>query len=255
MFDERTIQELNYYVYALIDPENNEPFYIGKGKGNRVFQHVNGTLENPDTSNEKYDRIRQIQELGNEVKHLILRHGISSEKLAYEIEATVIDFLSYLEYDIKNIVGGHKSTEKGLMTTDEIIRLYNAEKLDSINNDCIIININKTYQRGGGQNSIYEATKATWGIDKRKLMDKNGNKKIKYVLSEYHGLIVEVFEVEEWTQKNRGYNPGAKKYGQQRSGWEFTGKIANDDIRNLYLNKSTAHHKKKGASNSIRFNL
>ena len=30
-----------FYVYELIDPRTNSVFYIGKGKGKRVFQHLN----------------------------------------------------------------------------------------------------------------------------------------------------------------------------------------------------------------------
>lgn len=37
MFDEKTIQHLKYYVYMLIDPADNKPFYIGKGVQNRVI--------------------------------------------------------------------------------------------------------------------------------------------------------------------------------------------------------------------------
>jgi len=29
-----------FYVYELIDPRNNKPFYIGKGRGNRMYSHV-----------------------------------------------------------------------------------------------------------------------------------------------------------------------------------------------------------------------
>ena len=32
---------LGIYVYRLIDPRNGQTFYVGKGKGNRVFQHMN----------------------------------------------------------------------------------------------------------------------------------------------------------------------------------------------------------------------
>ena len=31
MFDEKTRQELKFYVYMLLDSNNNEPFYVGKG--------------------------------------------------------------------------------------------------------------------------------------------------------------------------------------------------------------------------------
>jgi hypothetical protein len=55
-----------------------------------------------------------------------------SEKIAFEIEASSIDTFDYLKTAITNIVGSQKSIEKGLMTSDEIKRLYNAEKLDTI---------------------------------------------------------------------------------------------------------------------------
>ena len=32
--------ELKTYVYRLIDPRNGETFYVGKGRGNRVFAHI-----------------------------------------------------------------------------------------------------------------------------------------------------------------------------------------------------------------------
>jgi len=39
-FSQKSIEKLKYYVYALKDPSNSEVFYIGKGKDNRIFDHV-----------------------------------------------------------------------------------------------------------------------------------------------------------------------------------------------------------------------
>lgn len=247
MFDEKTKQNLKYYVYFLINPDTKLPFYIGKGKDNRVFNHMNCALDSA-TSNDKYDQIREILNKNKKLEHIIVRHGLS-EKMAFEIEASLIDTFDFIKTGITNVVGGQKSIEKGLMTSDEIKRLYNAEKLIEIENNCIIININKKYERGSGENAIYEATKETWTIDRRRL---NG---LNYVLSEYRGLIVEVFEVEEWYEKERGYLPNSKKFGQTKIGFGFIGRVAENSIRNKYVNKSIAHIKKRGAASAIRYSL
>jgi len=254
MFDEKTQQKLKSYVYMLLDPKDNKPFYIGKGKSNnRVFDHMNCALTDLDTSTLKYDKIREIKERGQEVKHIIVRHGLS-DKDAFEIEASLIDTLHYCGLLLSNIQGGHNSVEKGLMTSEEIIRLYNAQPLDKMGKDCMLININKTYVRGNGTNPIYQATKEIWLISKWRLPQ------IKYVLSEFRGLIVEVFEVKDWYAKQRTKNKTIDKEKNIKiqievTGYGFNGVVAPDEIRNLYINKSVAHLKKRGAAQVIRYNL
>ena len=79
-----TIEKLGYYVYLLIDPRDNKVFYVGKGKGNRINQHLLGALDDKTNETEKIKKIREIQNTGLEVKHSVLRHELT-EKEAFEV--------------------------------------------------------------------------------------------------------------------------------------------------------------------------
>ena len=48
MFTPEVIEQLQYYVYRLIDPRNGQTFYVGKGKGNRLYAHINDALKSFD---------------------------------------------------------------------------------------------------------------------------------------------------------------------------------------------------------------
>ena len=83
-------KHLKWYVYRLIDPRNGETFYVGKGKGDRVFEHANGVLSptsKEDADDVKSQRIKNIDAAGLEVAHVIHRHNIENQKVALQIEA------------------------------------------------------------------------------------------------------------------------------------------------------------------------
>lgn len=238
MFEPSVAEKIEAYVYALIDPRTNLPFYIGKGRNNRVFSHVSCELENPNAS-DKYDTIREIRASGEEVRHLIIRHGMS-DQAALDVESSLIDFCTIINQPITNIVLGHGASTFGAMTADEVIRKYKAEPLSQIEEGFVLININKTYKRAKGQKSYYEATKESWAIDKSKTAS------LSYALSEYKGFIVEVFKINEWYPvETQGKN------GKPRTRWGFDGEVAENEVRNRYLNKSVL--KAAGASNPIRY--
>ena len=238
MFDEITEQKLKYYVYALVNPKTNKPFYIGKGNGNRVFMHKEDAIKG-DSKTLKLDIIREIKNEGLEVNHLIIRHGLT-EKESFEIEASLIDFGNKFGFSFSNIVQGQHSEERGLMTSDEIIRLYNAKPLEKIDDPVILININKRYKRNSGSKEIYNATKESWKVSESRI------KNIKYALSEFEGIIIEVYKINEWYKVEKE---------RKSVRWGFNGEIAEDIIRNKYINKSIAHTKKRGAANPIRYKI
>ena len=141
-FSNSVSERIGYYVYILKDPRNDSIFYVGKGKGNRVFQHVRCALEN-ETENDKYNLIREIHKDSKEVEHFILRHGLE-EKLSYEIESTIIDLLGI--ENLTNSAKGHDTWERGLKTVDEVFQHYDAKAVTFVE-PCIIININRLFTR------------------------------------------------------------------------------------------------------------
>ena len=84
---EEIAETLKSYVYVYIDPRNKEPFYIGKGKGNRLFSHLD---DQSDT--EKVARIVEIRQNGKEPQIDILRYGLTDSEAAM-VEAAAIDLI------------------------------------------------------------------------------------------------------------------------------------------------------------------
>lgn len=248
MFSEKICQELKSYVYLLINPESQEPFYVWKWTNNRVFEHVECSLKDWEIKNNKYDEIRKITRRWKKVEYIIVRHWLTSQ-VAEEIEATLIDIFNYFKkfnnFNLWNIQWGVHSLENWLMTLEEIQNKYDAKPLNEIWEDCVIININRNYIRGSSQNSIFNATKWIWRIWK------NRTESLNYVLSEYRWLIVEVFEVEKWYPEERWYNIWSKKYGEKYVWYSFTGQIAKEKIRDKYIWKSVIHLKKRGFAGTL----
>ena len=226
-FSNAVCERIGYYVYILKDPRNDTIFYVGKGKGNRLFQHVQCALENA-TDSDKYNLIREIHKDGKEVEHFILRHGLE-EKLSLEIESTIIDLLGI--ENLTNSVKGHDTWERGLKTVDEVFQHYDAKAV-TFDEPCIIININRLYTRGISAQKLYDSTRASWIVGTKR-------DRAKFAIASYRGLVREVYEIEKW-------QPNGDR-------WEFIGKVAKDEIRDKYLNQSLENYIKKGGQNPIRY--
>ena len=65
-FPANIVQELNYYVYIYSDRDTLEPFYIGKGKGNRCFNHLF-----QEGGSDKIKKIQELKEQGKTPKSLL----------------------------------------------------------------------------------------------------------------------------------------------------------------------------------------
>lgn len=185
-FPPEVIEEIKYYVYRLIDPRNGETFYVGKGKGNRVFNHMKDALaaDESDEVSDKLQTIREIHNAGLNVIHVIHRHGMD-EQMSFEVEASLIDAYP----GVTNIMGGTGSNDYGPMNAKEIMDKYAAEEA-VFEHKCLMITINRTASERG----IYDATRYAWKISKKKVEE------VEYVLSVIQGMILGVYKPTEWKE-------------------------------------------------------
>ena len=75
-----------YYIYEYIDPRNSLPFYVGKGKNKRKFNHIKNAKE---SKHENPDKFKIIQDILMQGLFPIIREvesNILDETTAYERE-------------------------------------------------------------------------------------------------------------------------------------------------------------------------
>lgn len=236
-FPPEVIEKLKTYVYRLIDPRDGETFYIGKGKGNRVFAHSRGEQDiEGDALDNKMQRIRQIRLAGFEVAHVIHRHGMD-DTTAYEVESALMDAYPGLT----NEAGGVGSSEFGAMHALEIIREYAAEPAVFLHN-AILISINRSAL---AESSLYEATRWAWKISPAKA------RAFELVLATVQGVIKGAFVASQWVEATAENFPGRHSFPGR---YGFIGHDAPDEVRRLYVGKRVPDEfRKRGAANPIKY--
>ena len=93
---------IGFYVYKLIDPRTNLPYYVGKGKGKRAFFHLKEAISTSKTS-EKLIRIRDILSEGYQYVVEVVEDGLD-ETTACEREIDLIRHFGRLNYDDHGIL-------------------------------------------------------------------------------------------------------------------------------------------------------
>jgi hypothetical protein len=234
VFDEAAIKGLQAYVYALVDPRNNKIFYVGKGSGNRVFEHVRNAIANyrDDEVDEngmslKVKTIRQIIAKGQEVRMYILKHGMT-EGEAFMVESVLIDLLTYPDFQDKialtNVVAGHHQNESGIKSVDEVKAYYSKpidDVLNSTTDKLLIVKLNLTFT--DNHRTIYEKARGSW------LLAEQNAKKADYVLAVYNGVVRAVFKPKSWHHE--------QSVKGKRLRWTFDGEEVKDSPY-LYTNVS-----------------
>ena len=195
-FSELTLQRINangeYYVYGLIDPRNDKLFYIGKGTGDRVFQHVVESGKNPTSEKLKLQTIKNIEDFGREVQHILINWGLTEDE-AFASEASLINLMNFLPNNaLTNIVAGHHT--HACLTVEEIERQYGAKPLnpEDLAHKLLVIKVNKSYNCHMSSHEIYDIVRGVWSANI------NRAKQADYVLGVYNNLIVGCYKPDFW---------------------------------------------------------
>jgi hypothetical protein len=240
-FSPRTIKILGSYVYIYSDPDTGKPFYVGKGKSNRVFDHLKDDSDTP-----KVAKIQEIFHRGKTPCMEILAYGLD-EETALKVEAAAIDLIG-IEH-LTNEIRGFESRKYGRIQVEEIEAKYSSDVLreEDIDDKIMMIRINDTYSDSLSPLELYEMTRGFWRVDV------NHAEQADYVLAVYQGVVREVYKIAGWFPGGTTFTQRLEDEDWVQGRYEFVGKIAEAPIRQKYRFKSVAHFFPKGCQTPIRY--
>lgn len=201
-FDVNVAKLLGEYVYALRDPRDNKVFYVGKGYGNRIFQHfdeADSALKANGSWSAKLRRIVEIWEADENVDWFIIRRELSAQISAFDVEAAIIDAIEISQNgSLLNKIGGTGGNTRGILTADDCAALatpqVNPTKCHSI---VFLFPINRAVTQN---NTIYNSTRSWWAVSKI-LRSKTDAVAVGIA----NGLSQGVFSINGWTKAPTGY--------------------------------------------------
>lgn len=208
-------ERLGVYVYALRDPRDRSIFYVGKGKGDRVYSHVWVAMgetsrvedgieqEAPAVRSAKIDRIRSIYSAGQQVEHFILRRNITptktSDELAFQFEQVLIAAFRLAEPDLDNptltnIQGGHTSGDFVVEPIEETIKQFAAKPAGELEKPYVVLVSTNPALKTESDSQIYARLRGWWhAIHVSKLENVP-------VFVVHAGLVRAVFLAKRWKQ-------------------------------------------------------
>ena len=233
---------LGFYVYAYVDPRDESIRYVGKGKGARAIAHLTDTSDS-----EKVRWLAGLAELGLEPRIDILARHLS-ESQALRVERTIIDAIGIGPHRLTNKVRGH-GVKHGRESILEIALRLEPEPLVP-HHSLLLVRLNKHYRAGLSPHQLYDLARGVWKVGPRR-------DDVEVVLALAHGLVRGVFIPEYWAPA------GTTEYVHEprddvdnatfSNRWEFVGRIADQDLQQLYYGRDASHVFRRGNANSFGY--
>lgn len=229
-------RKLGYYVYAYVNPLDNRIFYVGKGKGQRVFSHLTARTEAKKTQ-----VLREIRAAGKQSRLDILAHRLPTSEAALQVEAAVIDALRLSS--LSNEIRGWRSSRFGRVPLHQLIAQYRRRPV-RIKERGVLIRITDLYRPQMAPHELYDATRASWKFGpKRNLAN--------YAFAVFEGIVREVYEVRQWLPAGSTFNSRDPRGVRSPDRWEFVGRVASETLRRRYIDRDVSSYFKPGARNPV----
>lgn len=242
-------ERLGYYVYLLIDPRDGRVFYVGKGTGERCFQHIVEARKTAADSKADYPKlaaIRSIEAAGMRVRIEVLRHGLD-ELSALIVEASAIDLLGIA--GLENRVKGHGAADLGRIGIDDLNAMHGAKPAEfDPAHKLVLVRVARLFERGIDEEGLYEATRKWWKVGP--LRRQSGHERAPtHALAVYRGVVRAVYCIENWEAAgNEIIAADPRNAGR----WAFHGK-RDADMEERYLFKDVTAELPLGAQAPLRF--
>ena len=172
----------------------------------------------------------------------VLAHMLPDAEAALRLEAAVIDLLGL--GNLTNRVRGWRSVQFGRQTVDQLIGYYAAKPVE-VTEKALLIRINRMYRHGMPADELYEATRGVWRLGERRTQ-------AEYALAVFEGVVREVYQIGAWSPAGTlsyAYRPLEEVRVLGR--WEFSGPIADAEVRDRYLLRSVIAYFKAGQQNPV----
>jgi len=200
-FSEMVKTALGVYVYALLDPRmkmaiRERVFYVGKGTGNRAFNHARLEKEAKDgpldPSEHKLRLIREIRGDGFEVEILIVKHGLDDDQ-ALQLESALIPILGSA-----NKVAGHKG---GLTWLEEnrVRELYDSPlergEIPQLRRNILVVSLNQqptdVIEDPAKAQILKLQTVGDWNVSQK------NSERVDFIIGVKNGLVTSIYEVDK----------------------------------------------------------
>ena len=216
------------YVYCEISDDNKRlPIYIGKGKSDRCFSHLNNLDDLSKSKNKKIHSLMEEDRLGID----ILAYGLE-EKTALTVESACIDLMGI--DNLTNVVRGHGDNVKRV-PLNELTNLIMEKTIEVLpDHRGVSILINRDYRPTFGDLEVFEITRGIWA---KKMVTISGDSK--YAFATFRGVVKEVYEIYDWvpagTQEYFTRELDPDRLSKAR--FEFVRRKAPEDIRERYVSR------------------